>query len=586
MFISRLFLAFVLIISVSTPIFAQNSEEAKEKQRREIALLDRILSDAENLRLPENRAFVLARVGGAFWKTDEKLARKLFQEAINDLVTGQTEAENEKGNKQYFQPLIYGQSPRMEIINFIAARDAELALEVLAKTRPPKIAQALGNSSGDSQSALQQYAKNEIQAEQRLIGLAAEQNPQIAIKRVRESLKRDFTYETLNLLKKIYTKDPDAANQLAEEVMQKFLSADLSKNYQDAEILGYFVAELGKEKTAEEKSVKIPDNLLRGVASKMIDFWLNAKTNQINGYWSAHPVIEKLFPDRMAKVKEKIDFLNNRYQTAESQEYNKLMQSDAAPDELLAQAEKLPVSYRNEIYRKAAEKYVQNGNLGEAQRIMTTNISEEAAEQYLSQFYANLANQTMYQGKFDEAQGYANQIPDENQRLNALISLANVIYQKDPKENQKLAESVLDQARSLVSDAPETQNEFNSLMYLATAYVPLQPKEAFRLIEPLIPPLNELIQANAVLMKFRNYGGFRRGEIQITSGNSLGVYNLENLLRTLKNHDFDRTLQITGGINRLETRVWLELQLIDENLITQGMIVNLPVMTRFSKRQY
>ncbi len=61
----RFFFVFVLLVfpfSVSAQnndkAVKDNDEAVKEKLRRETALLDQILFDAKNLRLPENRAFV------------------------------------------------------------------------------------------------------------------------------------------------------------------------------------------------------------------------------------------------------------------------------------------------------------------------------------------------------------------------------------------------------------------------------------------------------------------------------------------------------------------------------------------------
>ncbi len=575
-------IAFVLLLFLlSFNALAQTKSDAeKEKLQSETKLLDQILGDAQNLRLPENRALVFARVGTAYWNIDEKQARKLFQDAISNLLTAQTEAENEKNGKQFFQNLIYGQSPRMEIVNFIASRDAELALEVFAKSRPARIARALADINDENQTMTQQYARNEILNEQRLIGLTAEQNPQLAIKRVRESLKKGATYETINLLKKIYAKDPETANQLAEEIVQTFLDTDLSKNNQTAEMAGYFMSEFGRENQTAEKSLSISDKLVRDLALKLMNTWLNPKTNQLNGYWNCYAIIEKLFPDRFVQVKQKQEKINNQYQTQESQDYTKLTQADASPDELVAQAEKYSPSYKNEIYRLAADKYAQNGNVAQAERILTTGVSEEDSDRYLSQFYANLANQAVSQEKFDEANGYLNRITDENQRISSLTNLANRIFQKNQTENRKWALSILDQARAIIPDAPETQYDFINVMNVAMAYAPLEPQEAFRLIESLTPTLNELVQANFVLARFRNYGGYRQGELQMTAGNYLGVYNLENVLKTLKNADFDRTLQFTNGFNRLETRILLQLQLLDESLGNGGSIMNLPINSR------
>jgi hypothetical protein len=576
---ARKFLLFSLILLFSVNVFAQNTDDAvKEKQERELKLLEQILTDAKNLRLPENRAYVFARAGNTLWLADEKRARKLFQDAISELLAAQMEVQSEKfNNRQYFQALIYGQTPRLEIINLIGSRDAELAIDYLEKTRPPVIAEAVQNPKNDNSSSIQQYARGEVALEQRLLGLAAEQNPQLAIKAVRDSMKRGISYETLNLLGKIYSKDPQTADKLAEEVAEAFLSLDFAKYSQTAETAGYFVAQMGRQRTPDEKSVKISDELLRRVVTKMTDDWLNPKNPQPYGYWTCMAVVEKLFPERAARLKKKLESNNKQTSNEESERYTKLMAAETAPEEMLAQAEKFQSSYRNEIYRAAANKYANSGNIVEAERIMQTNISDEQSEHYLVQMYVNLSYQLAGQGKYEEANNYINRITDEYQRINALISLANSAYGRNQKENQKLAEGILNQARALMAAPPETQNDFNAAALLATAYVPFDAGESFRILESLLPMLNELMQANYVLMKFRSYGGLRQGEIQILGGNNLGAYNVENTLRLLKDKDFERTLQFANGFERLETRLWLQMQLINENL----QVINLPRGRRF-----
>ncbi len=161
----RFFFVFALLVFPFSVFAQSNDEAAKEKLRQETALLEQILTDAKNLRLPENRAFIYAKVGNALWQTDEKRARALFQNSIADLIVAQTEAEAEKGKKEYLNNLIYGQSPRWDILNSIAARDAEFALDALIKTRPARITQAISNLTGDRQSQNHQYAKSEIQGD-------------------------------------------------------------------------------------------------------------------------------------------------------------------------------------------------------------------------------------------------------------------------------------------------------------------------------------------------------------------------------------------------------------------------------------
>jgi hypothetical protein len=316
--------------------------------------------------------------------------------------------------------------------------------------------------------------------------------------------------------------------------------------------------------------------MLRRVVTKMTDDWLDPKNPQPYGYWNCLAVVERLFPERAARLKKKIQNTSNQSQNEESERYTKLVSAETAPEEMVAQADKFQSSYRSEIYRAAANKFAQNGNIAQAEKIMQSNVFDEQSEYYLTQFYVNLAYQLAGQGKFEEANNYVNRITDEYQRIASLINLATAAYGRNPKENQKLAEGILNQARALIPEPPETQNDLNAATALATAYATFDTGESFRLLESLLPVMNELIQANFVLMKFRSYGGFRQGEIQIIGGNNLGVYNLDNTLRTLKDKDFDRTLQFANGFTRPETRIWLRMQLINENL----QITNLPIQGR------
>ncbi len=552
---------------------------AKEILRQQNALLEQILVDAKNLRLPENRAVIYAKVGNGLWQTDEKRARALFQNSINDLLAAQTEAESEKAtNKQYLNNLIYGQSPRWDILNIIAERDAEFALDALIKTRPAKIAQALAVMENDQSPGLG-YARNEIQAEQRIIAQAAEQNPQRAVKLLRESLKKDVSYETINLLNKIFAKDPETANQLAEEVAQKILSINFNEDNQDTGILQNFLHAFGQKKADETPVLKVSDQTLRSLAEKLAKYLLRPTTNAYQINTSTIETIEKYSPASGSSLKQKQAQVQNQVQNAQSQNYSKLMNGEATPEELMRQADKFPRSYRNEIYRRAAEKTAESGNIGEAQNIITANMTAEEAENYISQINNNLATRAISEGKFTEAAQYINLITDENNRMSVLIYLATSIYQKDPKENQKWAASVLDQARALAPDSPEKISEMNTLTNIASAYINIEPAQAFHILENLIAPLNEYSEAAAVVAKYSDNGIFRQGEYQLNSNNnSFGLYNLSNVLKMLKEKDFDHTMRVINGFSRLDLRINLEMQLIEPNL--SNNFRNMTILTR------
>jgi predicted negative regulator of RcsB-dependent stress response len=143
----------------------------------------------------------------------------------------------------------------------------------------------------------------------------------------------------------------------------------------------------------------------------------------------------KFFPERAAQIQKQVDKLNAQYQTDEGLRYSKLVSSsETTAEEMLAQAEKFQSTYRNELYRTAANKFAADGKIAEAEKILQNNFTDEQASSFLSQFYINLSYQLIGQRKYDEANSYINRIEDENQRLLALINLANAVYGQNPKE--------------------------------------------------------------------------------------------------------------------------------------------------------
>jgi len=231
MLIARLLFC-LLVCGFPVFLFAQNdAEAAKEKQRRQVLLLDQILSDIPNLKLGENRALVYAKLGNLVWKTDEKRARAFFQSSVNELVNAQISAEADKKNAAYQSDLLTGQSTRSQILQTIAARDAELALEYLYKTRPAAIVKAFSMSTTKNSKISNNYgnydylAQNETNLEQSFVRLAADQNPERAIRLLKDSLKKGFSNETLNLLKKLHEKDAETANEIASEIVGKLIGS-------------------------------------------------------------------------------------------------------------------------------------------------------------------------------------------------------------------------------------------------------------------------------------------------------------------------------------------------------------------------
>ncbi|MEO5859507.1 MAG: hypothetical protein ABIR33_11220 [Pyrinomonadaceae bacterium] len=179
----RFFLSlFALVFGLVTVLPQQPDPDAtKLKDQRRAALVARIVGDAEQLKLPDNRAILNARLGAMAWKDDPERAKKLLQSAVSDLNASQQEAEATKGKVHLYQDLLTSQNLRPQISNTIATVDPEYALESFYRTRPTAVARAM---TGESDEKLNDQAANtsyfvqaEINLEQRLLRLVADRNP-------------------------------------------------------------------------------------------------------------------------------------------------------------------------------------------------------------------------------------------------------------------------------------------------------------------------------------------------------------------------------------------------------------------------
>src|SRR3954462_2576107 len=103
MFWKSIRFSLALLLLASSSVFAQTPDDQsplneqekqqkavemkKELERKTLALLDEIIGSASTLKLPENRALVLSSSADLLWARDEKRARSLFKEALNNLST-------------------------------------------------------------------------------------------------------------------------------------------------------------------------------------------------------------------------------------------------------------------------------------------------------------------------------------------------------------------------------------------------------------------------------------------------------------------------------------------------------------------
>jgi hypothetical protein len=125
---------------------ADKPEKQKEIDERIVKMLDQAIMEAGSLKLPQNRAVIYAITGDLYWKFDDKRGRELFKNAAAELVAYNHEIDKERRESDLptvMQYVDFSKGPRGEILPLIAARDAELALELLIHTRPARLAEEM-----------------------------------------------------------------------------------------------------------------------------------------------------------------------------------------------------------------------------------------------------------------------------------------------------------------------------------------------------------------------------------------------------------------------------------------------------------
>lgn len=625
--LSRLLFVVALILAFCPKSFPQlpatnaaESREEREKARAElekkaVTLLERTLEDASLLKLPENRAYINANVADFLWKRDEKRARHLFRAAAAELILAQ--AEFEKLQSETPMPGMQTSLQRNQILQMIARRDAELALELLVSTRSAALAAEMQKVAAEAAAGTapqpaaariepgqirdfesRALVQNELRLEQNFAALAAHNDPQRAAKLIRESMaKNGVTGEVWNSLQRLHPKDEEAAKALLAETVSKLLESDLSKRENERQAAAQFLMRFSIVRRAPQSSHnntaattasvnKTPfqpdERMLRDVAGKMVDAFLQAKNfaslNEINRLL---PTLEKLIPERAATLRQKQAALKKTMtteQTRQMENLNSLNNPNATPEERIKNAAKAPQGMRQSIYRDAVSKMVQSGEAERARQLLAEAPAGAERDRALELLDSLVAQKAVKDGKMDEARRIIGGLKNKNTQIEQLVLLARNFQAKNTKEDREVAARLMEEAARLMYDVPQSEEETNALLAIIAGYAVIEPNRAFLLLDPLVEQVNEVMQATAVLSKYnRQDFRFRNGEMSYVFGTGRAqssLFRFRRELGLLAAADFERTRNLTDRFTRQDvqilTRLTLAQSILQERIPIEG----------------
>ncbi len=519
-----------------TETTSEKEKKKKEIDERVIDLLDQAIAGADTLRLAQNRAVVFAMAGDMYWKYDEKKSRELFRNAAAELVSFNLESAKEKRESQdvYADVFEYNVPARSEILPLVAKHDPELALELLVQTRSAKLSEAMlkaslpnAKSSGSDMMNFnpdRQRVAQELALEQQFAVMAADANPEKAIKLIKESISKGISVNVIPLLQKLNKKEPKKATELGGDVIAKLVDSDLAKNEEDMRAALNFLQFAFKPPAATDAKTKaftFTEEQIKKLATAVADALLQPSKSMISAMLlsQAMSMLEKFAP-------EKVRFLKQRQTENESsmpselkkmQEQRLIWDANSTPEDIIAQLSKLQNDYEKaSAYSALSRKIGEIEDETRAKKLIDQIPDEKARTNAMEQFEAARIGRSAKAGKLDDARKLIGNLTKKKTQIQRLVALAIDFQKKGGDKDKEVAIALMKDAKALTSEFPETNEDLNDAMEVVKGYAAVDPDIAFKLFDPVIDQINEYIQASAVLGKFEpQYSNFKKGEMQL-----------------------------------------------------------------------
>ena len=592
MLISKPFLAASMILLLCALACAQDEpaatdaekqEKQKEVDQRIVQMIEQSILDAATLRLPQNRAVIYAIAGDLYWKFDEKRSREIFKNAAAELTAYNLEVEKERRESSVpnvMQYVDFSTGPRGEILTLIAARDAELALELLLQTRPARLAEEMLKSGGPNarQSGTfnfdpeRQRVRQEIALEQQFAIAAAEENPERAIKMIRQSMGQGVTSAVLPLLQKIHKKDPKKAAELAGEVVRKLTDSDLIRNEEDLRTSINFLqsaSSLQSSVNKDSNAFSFPEPVIKELAGKVANTLLQpSRSMGISMVFAqAMPLLVKFVPERLAQLRQRQTDMQSELtvELAQMQRQQRLFDPNSTPEELLEQIPKLSNDMERSIaYQSLSNKIVQIDDDARARKLIDQIADDKVRANALEQVEARRINRSVSAGKIEEARGMIGNLTKKKTQIQNLVALAVGTHKKGGDDNLALAKELMAQARGLTGDQMETSEELGDMMEVVRGYSTVDPDIAFKLFEPVIDTFNEYIQASSYIAKFNSQTNtFRHGELTMRiSGGDFPLFRYIPHMQALGKVDLQRMNTLVDRLHRSDARAIVKLYVL------------------------
>ena len=591
-------LSFSLLLLLALALFASSSglaqddekdkaqketEKRLELERKTLAMLDEVASQAMSLKLPENRSFVLAGAADLLWKHDEKRARNLFWDALNNLIAANASTADElkepaakdttaKDSTVKHPPSekVLGRyyvmfSERQEFLRKVAQHDPQLAMDMLRATRL---------TVPDYQNA-GYHLPDDRDLEQEIANQTAARDPKRALQLARESLAKGLTFQVYGVLLQLSEQNPEAAQEFTGDLIDKIQSSNLITDT-TASGVAMMMLQFTRPRpaTAENKSVfgpgrvKLSDDQRRALVDVLADAvdQAPANSNLLVGIMGVMPDIEELAPDRAAKLKAKLA----TRPPGEQRQWGQLdsLFSKGTTEDLVRAGAKATGDMRNSFFQAATSRAVANGKAEALREFIKSQVTDESQRNTLNELLdAHQMNWSIEHGDLEEAQKLLPTIRLKEKRALAMAEMALLLEKKGKHEE---ALKLLDEAHGLVKLDLTSQSQSDALLAVLLADAIIDPDRAFATIEPVVDRANDSLAKLILLDKLIKSGFVKDGEIVLQRPGILSmdfaVFRYGKGVVALANADFNHTKALTDRLQRNELRIMARLLMVQSLL--------------------
>ncbi len=566
-----LFLAFLL--SVPAGIIAQDEktptpEEKKEKlEQAAIAFLRETYSDVGNMRSLENRISFTAELAALLWYKDQRGGAAMFGAAVNDfkqllaVYDGQINsmAPPDDDDDLYAGIPFLGEPTdrsrierkfntalgvRQQIAMSIAEHEPELAYnffyDSVSLITNPKFRE-------DIETSNEQY-------EQQLLSRIATSDAKRAAELAKRSLGKGVTSTHIRILRKLHSKDPEAAPAFGNELLNRLKSTS-SEELQVPVVrsllsLGDSTATPGKDgKSATPiysvgKLVELGDILARAILE--IEVTEDSDLPDLT-------LVEKYAPSRAVQIKA-------RYAASGPKNSTRKVAVTGMPPP--PPPKPMPIS-------------ATGTGIGSSEPSSPAELRREARTKEMTEMMAEV--ETLGDGELPKeereriiakAREILGRTKSKSQKIGGLATLAGSVAKIGDK---RLAAEIMLEAERLVERNPKNYMDLMNSFAFAAGQAVVDPDKAFPIFSDLIVRSNELISAVVTIAEFVDVneeviaeGEFQVGAFggQMIQGFIRGAGVADSATKILIDADFEKTKALTNRFDRAELRILSKVMLL------------------------